>query len=100
VGSSQLFINIHSNSKPEVLSLVELRKFTIEDLKKYDGKNGRPAYIAFNGKVYDVTNSVLWGDGEHFSLHKAGEDTSDGISNAPHGDEKLEAIILIGELEK
>ena len=76
-----------------------LRKFTLEELKQYDGKNGRPAYIAFKGKVYDVADNYLWGDGEHFGEHKAGEDTSDGLSNAPHGDEKLESITLIGELE-
>ena len=77
----------------------ELRKFTLEEVKQYDGKNGRSAYIAFKGKVYDVTDNYLWGDGEHFSEHKAGQDTSDGLSNAPHGDEKLESITLIGELE-
>jgi predicted heme/steroid binding protein len=76
-----------------------LRKFTLEELKQYDGKNGKPAYIAFKGKVYDVTDNYLWGDGEHFGEHKVGEDTSDGLSNAPHGDEKLESITLIGELE-
>ncbi len=78
----------------------ELRKFTLEELRQYDGKNGKPAYIAFNGKVYDVTDSILWGDGEHFGLHKAGLDTSDGLASAPHGDEKLGAITLIGELSK
>ena len=75
-----------------------LRKFTLEELKQYDGNNGRPAYIAFNGKVYDVTDNYLWGDGEHFGEHKAGQDISNGLSNAPHGDEKLGAIELIGEL--
>ncbi len=78
--------------------MVDLRRFTLEELKKYDGKNGRPAYIAYSGKVYDVSGSSMWIGGEHFSLHRAGEDTTDGISNAPHGDEKLEAITLVGEL--
>ncbi len=36
-----------------------MRKFTREELKKYDGKNGRPAYIAYKGKVYDVSDSHL-----------------------------------------
>ncbi len=80
--------------------MAHLQKFTPDELKKFDGKSGRPAYIAFEGKVYDVSGSPLWRGGEHFSLHRAGEDTSDGISNAPHGDEKLEAIKLIGELAK
>ena len=35
-----------------------MRKFTKETLSNYNDKNGRPAYIAFNGTVYDVTNNV------------------------------------------
>ncbi len=78
--------------------MAELRKFTLSELKAYDGKGGKPAYIAFNGKVYDVSRSSLWGGGEHFSLHSAGEDTTEGLATAPHGDEKLEAITLVGVL--
>jgi predicted heme/steroid binding protein len=77
-----------------------LRKFTLEQLKQYDGKNGRSAYIVYKGKVYEVTDSGLWGDGEHFNLHQAGQDVTGGMDNAPHGEEKLEAIVLIGELIK
>ena len=36
------------------------RTFTIEELAKFDGKNGRPAYVAVNGMVYDVTNNRAW----------------------------------------
>ncbi len=82
------------------VSMVELRKFTVDELKQYDGKKGRPAYIAFRGKVYDVTDNYTWGDGDHFGEHQAGQDTTDGISNAPHSDEKLVATVLIGELVK
>jgi predicted heme/steroid binding protein len=46
-----------------------LKKFTIEQLKQYDGKNGKPAYIAFKGKVYDVSDNYTWGDGGHFGEH-------------------------------
>ena len=80
--------------------IVELRKFTIDELKQYDGKNGRLAYIAFRGKVYDVTDNYTWGDGDHFGEHQAGRDTPDGILNASHVDEKLEATVLIGEFVK
>ncbi len=30
--------------------------FTLDELKNYDGKEGRKAYIAVDGVVYDVTN--------------------------------------------
>lgn len=42
-----------------------MRKFTKETLSNYNGKNGRSAYIAFNGTVYDVTNNTHWLNGEN-----------------------------------
>jgi predicted heme/steroid binding protein len=41
------------------------REFTPEQLEQYDGKEGRPAYIAYKGKVYDVTDNYLWTNGNH-----------------------------------
>ena len=29
----------------------------LEELKQYDGKEGRPAYIVYKGDIYDVTGS-------------------------------------------
>ena len=33
--------------------------FTLDELKNYDGKEGRKAYIAVDGVVYDVTNVYI-----------------------------------------
>jgi predicted heme/steroid binding protein len=74
------------------------RKFTLEELKQYDGKEGRPAYIAFRGKVYDVTDNYLWTNGDHQGEHAAGKDLTEVMVNAPHGEENLERVKLIGLL--
>lgn len=74
------------------------RKFTLEELKQYDGREGRPAYIAFKGKVYDVTESFLWVDGDHQGQHAAGRDLTSEISLAPHGEETLERVKIVGVL--
>lgn len=74
------------------------RKFTLEELKQYDGKNGKPAYIAYKGKVYDVTDNYLWLDGDHQGQHEAGKDLTEDMANAPHGEENLERVKLIGIL--
>jgi len=74
------------------------KKFTLEELKQYDGRNGRPAYIAYKGKVYDVSESILWIGGDHQGQHEAGKDITDEMKFAPHGEETLERVKLIGVL--
>jgi len=74
------------------------RKFTLEELKQYDGRNGRPAYIAYKGKVYDVTESYLWIDGDHQGQHVAGKDLTEEMALAPHGEEMLQKVKLVGVL--
>jgi tetratricopeptide (TPR) repeat protein len=39
---------------------VSLKRFSTSELKEFDGKEGRSAYVAFKGKIYDVTNSSFW----------------------------------------
>ena len=46
-----------------------MKEFSKEELARYDGKNGRPAYVAYKGKVYDLSDSFLWNDGNHQVLH-------------------------------
>ena len=74
------------------------RKFTLDELKQYDGKEGRPAYAAFKGKIYDVTDDFLWVDGDHQGEHAAGKDLTESMAQAPHGEETLERVKLIGAL--
>ena len=74
------------------------RKFTLEELKQYDGKDGRPVYVAYKGKVYDVTDSLLWMEGDHQGAHGAGKDLTEEMSQAPHGEETLANVKLIGIL--
>ena len=42
----------------------ENTEFTIKELAEYNGKDGKPAYMAVDGVVYDVTNASPWKDGE------------------------------------
>jgi predicted heme/steroid binding protein len=74
------------------------RKFTLEELKQYDGLEGRPAYVAYKGKVYDVTESPLWTDGNHQGMHEAGKDLTEALSEAPHAEETLANFKTVGIL--
>jgi predicted heme/steroid binding protein len=80
-----------------VFALAE-QKFTLEQLAKFDGRNGNPAYVAFKGKVYDVSDSSFWLGGDHLGAHQAGKDLTTEIDLAPHGPENLDRVKLVGEL--
>ena len=74
-----------------------MRKFTLEELKKYDGRDG-VAYVAYMGKVYDVSNSYHWKKGIHQVMHRAGTDLTGEFKRAPHSPELLDRFPVIGEL--
>jgi predicted heme/steroid binding protein len=74
-----------------------VRVFTKEELKKYDGSDGI-AYVAYEGKVYDVSRSFHWKKGVHQVTHYAGRDLTDALKEAPHGVELLHKFPIVGEL--
>jgi predicted heme/steroid binding protein/uncharacterized membrane protein len=74
--------------------------FTLRELKEFNGKNGKPAYIAYKGKIYDVSQSRLWANGDHRGHHVAGTDLTLGLINAPHQEEVLGKFPVIGELKE
>ena len=77
-----------------------MKEITSEELISFNGKDGRPVYIAFQGKIYDVSKSPLWSKGLHMNRHPSGKDLSGEISAAPHGQEVLERYPQVGILKK
>ena len=77
---------------------VELKKLNLEELKQYNGQAGKPAYLIFEGKVYDVTDSSSWQAGNHRGVHQAGQDLTQAIKTAPHGKEVLSKVKQVGIL--
>ncbi len=73
---------------------------TLEQLKQFNGRAGKPAYVAVKGKVYDVSGSFLWSDGDHQGMHVAGRDLTEEMSGAPHDEDVLEMYPLVGELSR
>ncbi len=76
-----------------------MRIFSEEELKQYDGQEGRAAYIAHQGKVYDVSESKMWRGGQHMKRHGAGADLTAEISAAPHDADVLSRYPQVGTLE-
>ncbi len=64
----------------------QAKTFTLDELAKFDGQNGNPAYVAVDGVVYDVSGSGFWANGDHTQCNlgaTAGRDLSDVIAQAP-----------------
>ena len=70
-----------------------------EELSRYDGKEGRAAYIAYKGVVYDVTDNPNWEEGEHMGRVHAGADLTAFLEQAPHGEEVFKELPVVGTYE-
>ncbi len=95
---------LRAERKNGTLLISELKKleashfFSQDELAMFDGKEGRPAYVAYKGVVYDVSQSRLWKDGSHLRKHNAGLDMTDILKTAPHTEEKILAMPVAGNL--
>ncbi len=75
------------------------KQFTLDDLKKYNGQDGNPAYVAIDGIVYDVTDVEPWAGGKHHG-NTAGNDLSEAIMQSPHKHSVLAKLNEVGRLAK
>ncbi len=69
-----------------------------EELHASDGQEGRPAFLAYKGKVYDVSESRLWRGGVHVRRHHAGQDLTASLAAAPHDESVFERVPMVGDL--
>jgi predicted heme/steroid binding protein len=75
-----------------------MRTFTLDELAEFNGRDGKPAYVAYDRLVYDVSDGPTWVNGDHLG-HAAGEDLTDAMGEAPHGEEVFEGMPVVGKIE-
>lgn len=75
----------------------DTKTFTLEELAKFNGKSGNPAYVAVNGVIYDVTNNAAWAAGTHFGL-SAGNDLTNSFASCHSGSDILSRLPIAGNL--
>jgi len=80
----------------DYLEKKKLPEITPDELSQYDGKDGKPAYVAVNGIVYNVSEYPVWSDGSHFGL-SAGTDVSESFRQC-HDNTILEKLEIVGKL--
>ena len=95
--SQQVTPAVPISSNPSISQPNE-RIFTIEELANYDGKDGKPAYVAVEGTVYDVTNNRTWAAATHFGL-VAGKNHTQEFASCHAGQQSiLQTLPVVGRL--
>ena len=76
-----------------------MKEYSLEELEQYNGQNGK-TYVAYQGKVYDISaSSDLWQNGMHHG-HNAGQDFTEEMNKAPHGAAILKSYPVVGTLKQ
>ncbi len=75
-------------------------EMTLDDLSKFNGKDGARAYVAIDGVIYDVTDVPPWAGGTHQGKVQAGIDASEMIKQSPHGKKVLEKLPVVGKIKQ
>jgi predicted heme/steroid binding protein/uncharacterized membrane protein len=77
-----------------------MKEFDADELAKFNGENGSPMYVAYGGKVYDVSESKLWRNGQHMKRHRSGSDLTGDMQAAPHESDVLERYPQVGVIKE
>ena len=77
-----------------------MKEFDRESLKEFNGQDGKPVYVAYKGRVIDVTSSKFWKTGVHMKRHPSGTDLTTDIEAAPHGPEVLDRYPPVAVLKE
>jgi predicted heme/steroid binding protein len=76
-----------------------MKTFSKQQLALRNGQDKPEIWVAYMGKIYDVSHSRLWKNGKHYE-HWAGQDLTAELEDAPHAEEvflKFEVIGLLAE---
>jgi predicted heme/steroid binding protein len=74
-----------------------MNSYSKQQLALRNGQDKPEIWVAFEGKIYDVTSSRLWRNGKHYE-HWAGQDLTDELKDAPHTRSVFEKFDVIGIL--
>jgi predicted heme/steroid binding protein len=85
--------------KPEIPT-EGLKIFTLQELQHFDGTGGKPIYISYKGKVYDLSASPLFQGEKRMRCHIAGKDLTKDMDIAPHGEDLVFKFPVVGKMKE
>ena len=71
--------------------------YTKQQLALRNGQDKPEIWVAYQGLIFDVTESRLWRNGRHYE-HWAGQDLTEELADAPHTVAVFEKFAVVGEL--
>ena len=74
-----------------------MKTYTHSQLALRNGIDREEIWIAYQGLIYDVKKSRLWRNGKHYE-HWAGQDLTQELSTAPHGEFVFDKFEVVGKL--
>lgn len=74
-----------------------LPSFTRTQLALRNGQDRSEIWVAYKGVIYDVSNSRMWRNGQHYE-HWAGQDLTPEMAHAPHTDQVFARFTPVGIL--
>lgn len=75
-----------------------MKEYTLAQLALRNGQDRPEIWCAYNGFIYDVSDSRLWRSGKHYE-HWAGQDLTPELKDAPHTEKVFERFKIIGKLK-
>lgn len=78
--------------------MTDLPLYTRSQLALRNGQDKPQVWVAYQGVIYDVTESRLWRNGKHYE-HWAGQDLTGEMPDAPHTETVFEKFVKVGMLK-
>lgn len=78
---------------------MDIKTYTPSQLALRNGQDRPEIWVAYHGKIYDVSASRLWKKGMHYE-HWAGQDLTDELQDAPHTEKVFEKFMVVGLLHQ
>jgi len=76
---------------------MDLPIYTKNQLALRNGQDKPMIWVAYQGIIYDVSESRLWKNGKHYE-HWAGQDLTHELKDAPHSASVFEKFLAVGRL--